>query len=345
MGHGVSVQVLADLVGGAVRGQSDMQVFGVGDLATATERDITFLVKTADLQLLKESHACCAVAGFDIDIDLPVIQVENPVLAITIIHQYFQSFLVQKREGLAEDTIIGQGCELADSVVTYPRVTLGDGVVLGKHVVLESGVVLGDDVVIGDDCYLMANVVVRTQSVLGNRVIVQSGTVIGSDGYGYVYDGKGNHLKRPHVGNVIIEDDVEIGANSCVDRATFGSTIVGRGTKIDNLVQVAHNVTIGQAALLVSQSGVAGSASIGNGVVMGGQVAVADHVTVGDGAMLAGKAGVRGRVKAGAVVSGYPAIDHKTWLKASSSFPKLPQLVKQIRRLEKVVAELEEKIS
>ncbi len=345
MDDGIAIQVLADLVGGVLCGPTDLQVFGVADLSSATECDITFLVKSTDIDLLNDSKACCAVVAAGCKATIPIIQVENPVLAITLIHRLFMSLLPVEQEGLADDIVVGDDCLLADSVTAYPRVTLGSRVSIGERVVLESGVVIGDDVVVGDDCHLMANVVIRSICKLGSRIIIQSGTVIGSDGYGYVYDGKGRHIKRPHVGNVILENDVEIGANCCVDRATFGSTIVGQGTKIDNLVQVAHNVTIGQSSLLVSQSGVAGSSVIGNGVVMGGQVAVADHVSVGDGAMIAGKAGVRGRVKPGAVVSGYPAIDHKTWLKASSSFPKLPQLVKQIRRLEKVVAELEEKVS
>ncbi len=345
MGAGVQVQVLAEMVGGVVFGDAKTEVFGVGDLATAQEGEITFLVKPADAHQLSETKACCVVAASVVDVHIPVIQVENPVLAITMIHQFFLDAVPVESQGVAGDTFIGNNCTLAASVTTCPRVTIGSGVILGERVFLESGVVIGNDVVIGDDCRLMANVVVRANTILGNRVIVQSGTVIGSDGYGYVYDGKGSHIKRPHVGNVVIEDDVEIGANSCIDRATFGTTRIGRGTKIDNLVQVAHNVSVGQSVLIVAQCGVAGSSTIGNGVVMGGQAAVADHVAVGDGAMIGGKSGVRGRVNAGEVVSGYPAIDHKTWLRASSSFSKLPQLVKEIRRLEKVVAALEEKIS
>jgi UDP-3-O-[3-hydroxymyristoyl] glucosamine N-acyltransferase len=345
MSKGVSLQVLADMVGGVICGDPEITVFGVGDLATAKEGEITFLLKPSEAHVLRETRASCVVAVEGVEADIPVVQVENPVLAITRIHQFFLDSVPVANQGIAADTLMGKGCTIASSVATCPRVTIGSGVILGERVFLESGVVVGDDVVIGDDCHLMANVVVRAKTILGQRVIIQSGTVIGSDGYGYVYDGKGSHIKRPHVGNVVIEDDVDIGANCCVDRATFGTTRIGRGTKIDNLVQIAHNVIIGQSVLIVAQCAVGGSSSLGNGVVMGGHAAVADHVNVGDGAMIAAKSGVRGRVKAGDVVSGTPAIAHKTWLRASSAFPKLPQLVKEIRRLEKVVAALEEKIS
>ena len=233
---------------------------------------------------------------------------------------------------------LGKEVSIAETAVIRQNAIIGDGTCI------ESSVHIAEGVRIGRDCRIGPNVTILSNVTVGNNVIIHAGTVIGGEGFGYFWSGQ-HQQKVPQLGGVQIDDDVEIGCNTCIDRATFGSTIIGRGTKIDNLVQVAHNVTIGQSALLVSQSGVAGSASIGNGVVMGGQAAVADHVNVGDGAMIAGQSGVRGRVKPGAIVSGSPAIDHKTWLKASSAFPKLPQLVKQIRRLEKVVADLEEKTS
>lgn len=339
---GLSIQELADLVGGEVTGDGRMIVTGVADLQAAGPTDISFLQKSGQEALLAETRAGVVVVPPEAATDLPAIRVTNPTLAITLIHRKFldKPFVAQ---GIHATALIGEGCRIAAQVSIGPQVVIGDQVIIGKGVTLESGVVIGEGVVLGDDVTLMAHVVVRWGCQIGNRVIVQSGAVIGSDGYGYVQDGHGRHIKRPHVGNVIIEDDVEIGAHCCVDRATFGATVIKKGAKIDNLVQIAHNVTVGEGCLLVAQCGVAGSSRLGRGVVLGGQVAVTDHATLGDGVMVGGKAGVAGSVQAGGMVSGYPAIDHRTWLRASSAFSKLPQLVKDVRDLAKKLASLEDK--
>lgn len=336
------LQELAGFVGGKVAGDGQVVVAGVADLQAATKNDISFLLKSSQSSLLTQTAAGAVVVPLDAEVVLPAIKVKNPALAITLIHRKFLEMDFVPT-GVDFSAQIGKGCQIAENVSVGPQVVLADNVTVGERVTLEAGVVIGEDVVIGDDVTIMANVVVRSGCKIGNRVILQSGAVIGSDGYGYVQDEQGRHLKRPHVGIVILEDDVEIGANCCVDRATFGATIIKQGAKVDNLVQVAHNVTIGEGCLLVAQCGVAGSTSLGRGVVLGGQVAVTDHVTVGDGVMAAGKAGVAGSVKAGSVVGGYPAIDHRTWLRASSVFSKLPQLVKDVRNLTKKLANLEEK--
>jgi len=169
---------------------------------------------------------------------------------------------------------------------------------------------------------------------------MHSGVVIGSDGFGYATDGNGRHVKRPQVGMVQIDDDVEIGANTCIDRATFGKTWIKQGTKIDNLVQLGHNVMIGENALLVAQVGMAGSVTTGNNVVLGGQVGLAGHIHLGDRAMIAAKSGVHGSLEPGAVVAGIPAIPHKTWLRASAAYAKLPEMVRELRELRRKVAEL-----
>lgn len=342
MNRSFCVEELAGLVGGEVAGDGHFSVSGVADLQSASKSDISFLLKSSQDSLLAETSAGAVVVPLDTETKLPAIKVKNPALAITLIHQ---SFLEKEfsATGVHVSALIGDRCQISKSVSIGPQVVVGQNVKIGERVTLEAGVVLDDDVVIGDDVIVMANVVIRSGTVIGNRVIIQSGTVIGSDGFGYVHDEHGRHIKRPHVGIVILEDEVEIGANSCVDRATFGATIIKKGTKLDNLVQVAHNVTLGEGCLLASQSGVAGSTTLGRGVVLGGQVAVTDHVTMGDGAMAGGKAGVAGSVNSGSVVSGYPAIDHRTWLRASSAFSKLPQLVKDVRDLAKKIANLEVK--
>jgi UDP-3-O-[3-hydroxymyristoyl] glucosamine N-acyltransferase len=201
-------------------------------------------------------------------------------------------------------------------------------------------VVIGDEVVIGDDVLLHPNVTVVARCVLGNRVIIHPGAVIGSDGFGYATDEAGRHVKRPHVGIVQLDDDVEIGANTCIDRGTFGKTWVKTGAKIDNLVQLGHNVVIGEHSFLVAQVGVAGSTKTGHHVVMGGQVGMAGHLAIGNGVMIAAKSGVHDDQPDGAVVAGIPAIPHKKWLRASAAVAKLPELGKELRELKRQVAEL-----
>ena len=338
----LTVQELASLVGGQVVGNAETTITGVADLETASENDISFLIKANQFSLLTETKAGAVVIPDKVETNLPAIKVENPALAITLIHRKFleKDFVAT---GVHSSVEIGKSMEISQEVSIGPQAVLADDITIGERVTIDAGVVIGNNVTIGDDVVIMANVVIRSGCRIGNRVIIQSGSVIGSDGYGYVQDEHGRHIKRPHVGIVVLEDDVEIGANCCVDRATFGATVIKQGAKIDNLVQIGHNVAVGEGCLIVAQCGVAGSTSLGRGVVLGGQVAVTDHVTLGDGVMVAGQSGVAGSVERGSVVGGYPANNHRTWLRASSVFSKLPKLVKDVRNLAKKLAQLEGK--
>ena len=201
------------------------------------------------------------------------------------------------------------------------------------------------NVVIGCDAIIYPNVTILDRSVLGDRVIIHSGTVIGSDGFGYAHDQKGRHVKRPQVGYVQIDDDVEIGANSCIDRATFGRTWIRRGSKIDNLVHLSHNVEIGEDTIMAAQCGIAGSTVMGNGVVMGGHVAVSGHLKIGDRVTMAGRSGVASDQDSGVVVAGFPAFAHRKWLRASAVFQKLPELIKEVREIRKKIQEIIEKLN
>jgi UDP-3-O-[3-hydroxymyristoyl] glucosamine N-acyltransferase len=227
-----------------------------------------------------------------------------------------------------------------------PLVSVGPGARVGARTILHPGVQLGEGVRVGDDCLLHANVAVREGCVIGNRVVLQPGCVIGSDGFGFAFDpegeGKGpRHYKVPQIGIVVIEDDVEIGANCAVDRAALGVTRIGRGAKLDNLVQIAHNVEVGPLSIVVSQVGIAGSTKLGMGVVVGGQVGIVGHLEIGDGAKIAAKAGIMEDLEPGAVVSGSPSQPHVEWLKSMAVFYKLPALQKELRDLRKRLAELE----
>lgn len=228
---------------------------------------------------------------------------------------------------------LGDGCRIGPFVVVGPRA------VLGRRCVLHAGVIIGSDTVVGDDCELFPHVVVRERCRLGHRVVIHAGSVVGSDGFGYRWDGK-QHVKVPQIGQVVIEDDVEIGSCTCIDRAKFGATVVGRGTKIDNLVQVAHNVRIGMHCIITGQVGLAGSVVVGNGVVFGGQSAVRDHVRLGDGAMVAACSAVAEDVAPRAVVSGLPALPHRQSLREQGALRRLPELVQQTRHVQEQLRQL-----
>jgi UDP-3-O-[3-hydroxymyristoyl] glucosamine N-acyltransferase len=226
-----------------------------------------------------------------------------------------------------------------------PCVTIGSGVCIGHRTIIYPNVCVGEGTRIGDDCVIHSNAAIRERTVIGHRVIIQNGAVIGSDGYGFVRRPDGTHQKIPQTSIVVIEDDVEIGANTTIDRPAVGETRIGAGTKIDNLVQVAHGVTIGRNALVAAQVGIAGSTAIGDDVTLGGQVGIAGHVEIGKGVVAAGQSGITNSLPDRAFVSGCPAIDNREWLKASALFRRLPELKKRIVGLEKRIAELEETLA
>ncbi|MDD5758284.1 MAG: UDP-3-O-(3-hydroxymyristoyl)glucosamine N-acyltransferase [Desulfobulbaceae bacterium] len=334
---------LAELVGGRLIGDGSVTVEGLADLESAGAAQLTFLTHEKNIDLLSHSQAAAAVVPIsDRQYALPVIQVRDPNLAAAIIHNSLLAGPFQA-QGVDPRAVVGQDCQIPAAVTIAPLAVLGKGVVLGQRVTLGPGVVVGDGVRIGDDSTLKANVTVERGTVIGCRVMIHAGAVIGSDGFGYATDQFGHHVKRPQVGVVQIDDDVEIGSNVCIDRATFGKTWVKRGAKIDNQVQIAHNVVIGEDSIIVAQVGISGSTTLGTGVVLGGQAGVAGHLTIGDRAMAAAKTGIHADVPAKAVVSGFPAISHPLWLRISSLIAKLPDLFKDVRELKKQVAELNRK--
>jgi UDP-3-O-[3-hydroxymyristoyl] glucosamine N-acyltransferase len=223
---------------------------------------------------------------------------------------------------------------MEDDVSIHPHACINSNAVLGSRVTVSSGVFIGEGVSIGDDSFIYPNVTIRENVTIGKKVIVHSGTVIGSDGYGYVPE-KGRHYKIPQIGSVIIEDEVEIGANVCIDRGTVGNTIIGWGTKIDNLVQIGHNVKIGKSCIIVSQVGISGSVEIGDGVILAGQVGIRDHIKVGNKAIVGAQSGIGSDIPEGQVYSGSPAIPHKTWLRAQSIYSKLPEYVRRLQEMER----------
>ena len=331
---------LALLVNGKVWGDPEVKIHGLGDLVTARSGEIAFITKAHRRDEISTSKASAVIAPLEIEAAAkPLIKVKDPNLAAAIIHRYFlaKPFVPT---GISKRAVVGAGCRIPAEVSIGPMAVVGDRVVLGERVTIKAGVVIGDKVTIGDDTIIYPNVTIYNSCHIGARVIIHSGTVVGSDGFGYATDEQGRHIKRPHVGTVQIDDDVEVGANVCIDRATFGKTWIKQGVKIDNLVQVAHNVVIGEGSIVVAQVGIAGSATLGRGVILGGQAGVNGHIHLADRAMVASKSGVHASLQKGAVVSGFPAIPHKEWLRASSLFTRLPELFRELRELKKTVATL-----
>ncbi len=244
--------------------------------------------------------------------------------------------------GVSPQAYVHPEAVLAPNVTVYPFAFVGARATLGAGTTLFPGVYVGEDCRLGQGCILYPNSVLLAATVLGDRSVIHAGAVLGSDGYGYAQS-PGGHVKVPQVGVVVVGSDVEIGANTVIDRAALDATRIGDGTKIDNLVQIAHNVQIGKHCLLIAQVGIAGSAKLGNGVVMAGQSALRDNISLGDGVQVAGQSGVGADLPAGAMVGGSPAMDIATYLKMSLTLPKLPDLARRVRRLEKAQQERQDK--
>jgi UDP-3-O-[3-hydroxymyristoyl] glucosamine N-acyltransferase len=238
--------------------------------------------------------------------------------------------------GVHPTAVLAERVELGKKVHVGPRAVIGEGACVGTRSIISAGCVLAAGVQVGGECFLYPNVTLYESVVLGDRVIVHAGTVLGSDGFGYAQD-RGRHVKIPQTGGVIIEDDVEIGANSCVDRATLGITRIEQGTKIDNMVQIGHNCQIGARTIICGQVGLSGTTSIGAGVMMGGQSGTAGHLMIGDGAMVAGGTGVINTIAPGATVAGYPHQEISSWRRVTAALRKLPDLMRRVSRLESAV--------
>jgi UDP-3-O-[3-hydroxymyristoyl] glucosamine N-acyltransferase len=338
----VSLAELAQLLEATVIGDSSLTVRQIRGLDDAGPGDLTFIANPKYLAKLQTTQAAVVIVPPGVTTersDVTLLVCRNPYLAFARILTYLQGPPAPPL-GVMEGAFVHAEAVLDEQVTIHPGCYVGARAKVGRGSILHPGVVLYDGAEVGQDCLLHASVVVREGCRLGNRVIIQPGAVIGSDGFGYAPDGP-RYVKIPQVGHVLIEDDVEIGAGSCIDRATLGVTRIGRGSKIDNLVQIAHNVVIGEDTVLVSQVGVAGSTEIGNHCTIGGQVGVVGHIKIGDNVMIGAKSGVSNNVAAGQVVSGSPVMPHQEWLKASMSFAKLPEMRKELRHLRQQLQKLE----
>jgi UDP-3-O-[3-hydroxymyristoyl] glucosamine N-acyltransferase len=329
-----------EAIGGELEGPPETVITGISNLEGAGPTDLAYIAGDRYLPAALKSHAAAFVTHCRLpQLRRPHIVVPHPAYAFARLADRFFTEPYRAR-GIADLVVQGAEVRIGPDPSIWPFVMLGDRVVLGARVTLFPGVFVGEDATVGDDCVLYPNVTVMDRCRIGARVRIHSGTVIGSDGFGYVQE-KGRNHKVPQLGIVVIEDDVELGANVTVDRATFGQTLIKRGAKVDNLVQIAHNVTVGEDSILVAQAGIAGSSTLGHHVVMGGQAGVGDHLRIGDLAKIAARSGVAHHIEGGQVVSGNPAIPHTVSLRALTAIPRLPELRRQVRDLEHRLRALE----
>jgi UDP-3-O-[3-hydroxymyristoyl] glucosamine N-acyltransferase len=332
---------IAKWVGGVVRGDASTRISGVTGLEEADASQIAWLADEKYVPQLKNSQAGAVVVPTHFGATpMPAILVDNPAIAISTILEKFAPPVPRPAAGIHPAAIVSPSAKIGRDIAIGPFVVVGDKAVIGDRTVLHAQIFIGPEVQIGADCELWPCVVVRERCRLGNHVVVHPNCTIGADGFGYQYIG-GRHTKIPQIGSVEIEDDVEIGANSTIDRAKFGVTRVGKGTKIDNLVQVAHNVRIGPNCLIVAQCGIAGSTRLGQGVVLGGKVGLRDHISLGDGAQVAACACVSKDVPAGRTMIGSPAVEQEQFIRERAKVRRLPEMADQLRALVKRVEQLE----
>jgi len=339
----MTLKDLAARLGCPLEGDGGIEIKGVAAPDAAGAGDLIFIASAKLLPHLETTKASAVILAPGIaHARLAVLRDANPqrafVRATEILHPP-----APPAPGVHPSAVVDPSARLGTGVSIGALCVVGANVAIGDGTVLHPNVTIYPDVVVGGGCVLHSGVSLRQGVRIGNRVILHNGVVVGADGFGYLRADDGAQIKIPQIGSVIIEDDVEVGANSTIDRAALGSTIVRRGAKIDNLVIVAHNVEIGENAILVAQVGVAGSAKVGRGAILSGQVGVPDHVAIGEGAIVAAKTGVTGNVRAGAIVSGSPHLDIMVWRKFWAAAPRLYDLLKDFKRLQSRVDSLEKK--
>jgi UDP-3-O-[3-hydroxymyristoyl] glucosamine N-acyltransferase len=344
MANQVTLGELATLVGGTLTGDSTIPIRAVNGIEEAGPGEITFLANPKYASLLRSTKASAVIVSRGVAAPIPSIAVSNPDLAFGLVATRINGASSKPAPGTHPTAVVAGDAVIGRDVSIGAHAVIETGASIGAGTVLHAQTYLGQGAKIGPDCLLYPQVVVREYCELGARVILHSGAVIGSDGFGYATD-KGVHHKIPQVGIVVLGDDVEVGANVTIDRARFGKTAIGRGTKIDNLVQIGHNVVTGVSCLLVAQSGVSGSTKLGNHVVLAGQAGLIGHLDMGDGAIITAQSGVTKDVPPGGVVSGSPASDRTTHLKELASLGKLPEALQEIRRLRKEIEELRMKLA
>ncbi len=354
----VGIHEIAMLIGGKVQSKENVKVHSVClSPLEAKAGEVVFLFAPKVLDKIDQCHASIKIIPTGTKCDTPCIYVDRPLLAVQKVLTFFQGKRYYPDKGIHPTAIVDPSCEIAKDACIGPYVVIGPRTVVGKKTKILAGCVIGGQVEIGDECLLNAGSLIADHVKIRNRVILQQGAVIGSDGFAYVTEKESNlerrmkgnfnlsdeknpHLKIPQIGTVILEDDVEIGSCATIDRATMGATVIGRGSKIDNQVMIAHNCKIGQEVLMVAQVAVAGSCNIGDRVILAGQTGIVDHLNIEKDVIIQGKSGVMKDIEAGAVMQGYPAVSAKDFMISAAHVKKLPKIVSDMRKMKKEIDEL-----
>ena len=335
----MQLKQIAERIGGRLKGDGEKIIRGVAPFENAGGDQITFAEAPKYLKSLQTCEAGAVIVPTDVaGTAVNLVVVNNPKVGFAKVLELFHP-PVAPFSGISPQAVIGNQFRCGQQAAIAPLVFIGDNVLVGDRVTCHPGVVIGNGVIIGDDVQIYPNVTIRENCRIGNRVVLHAGVVIGADGFGFAPDG-GSYYKIPQVGFVQIDDDVEIGSSTTVDRATLGKTWIQQGVKIDNQVHVGHNVTVGENSVLVAGVIIGGSTVIGKHVIIAGGAAIADHLTIGDGAIIGPTAGVGKPIAPGDVVSGAPHMPHRVWLRVHQVVPELPAIKKTVRRLEKQLQEL-----
>ena len=337
----MKLRVLAARLGCRLEGDGDVDIERVAGIESAGPSDVTFFANNKYASALRSTRAGAVILGEQAEgAPCAMLRTGNPYLAFAKAVEMFADPWTPPA-GVHPLALVAPHCDIAADASIGAYVVIGEGARVGARSIVYPHVVIGRSAVIGDDCVVHARVSIRERVVLGDRVVVQDGAVVGSDGFGFAREVDGGHYKIQQIGGVVVEDDVEIGANTTIDRPAVGETRIGAGAKIDNLVQIAHGVSVGRGSLLAAQVGIAGSTTLEESVTLAGQVGVAGHLRIGKGTIATAQTGIPNSVEPGSLISGYPAIANRDWLKASAVFKKLPALRKAVADLERRVAELE----
>jgi UDP-3-O-[3-hydroxymyristoyl] glucosamine N-acyltransferase len=327
------LEEICRVIGAGVPHQKrNVEIKGISSIQDAGPEDICFLSNPKYHKHLESTHACAVIVSKGTSVPESVIALEVDVFSTRNLSDIASG--IHPQTFIHPDAVLGSTVSIGPFAVIGAQVTIGDSTIIGPCTVIMA------KSTIGSNCILYPNVTVMDECIIGNRVILHAGAVIGSDGFGFAPH-EGRLHKIPQIGKVIIEDDVEIGACTCVDRAAFGKTIIEKGTKLDNLIQVGHNVRIGSNTVIAGQTGISGSTTVGSGVRLGGQVGLSGHLTIGDGASVGAQAGVTKDVPPHETVSGYPAKNHMKALRLEAALRNLPELIKKVKNQEKRILELE----
>ena len=342
----MKLREIARQLGCRLEGSGDIEIYRVAGIEQARAGDLTFVAHEKYIAKLSATSASAVIAAPDVPArgSAALLRTDQPYLAFAKAVELLTQ-APPPPVGIDPASSIAPDATLGPEVAIGPFVAVGAGATVGARTIVYPNAVIGAGARIGEACVIRSQVSIRDRVVIGNRVLLQDGVVVGSDGFGFAKQPDGTHLKIPQLADVVIEDDVEIGANTTIDRPAVGETRIGAGTKIDNLVQVGHGVRIARRVLLAAQVGIAGSCVIEDDVVLAGQVGVANHVRLGKGVVATAQSGIPNSVDAGQYVSGYPAVGHREWLKSSAVYRQLPDMRKRIVELEQRIAELEQKLT